>query len=59
MQLPERLDLVDFLLANEHGILPIEANASERVTAVDGRSVETVHGGTSGCGQSYGVIFFA
>jgi hypothetical protein len=32
---------VDFLLASERGILPIEAKVSERVAAVDGRSVET------------------
>ncbi|MBV5305750.1 MAG: ATP-binding protein [Desulfobulbaceae bacterium] len=32
---------VDFLLASEHGIIPIEAKSSERVTAADGRSVET------------------
>lgn len=32
---------VDFLVASEHGILPIEAKASERVTTADGRSVET------------------
>jgi predicted AAA+ superfamily ATPase len=32
---------VDSLLANERTILPIEAKASERVTAADGRSVET------------------
>ena len=32
---------VDFLLASEHGILPIEAKSSERVTSADGRSVET------------------
>jgi predicted AAA+ superfamily ATPase len=32
---------VDFLLASERGILPIEAKSSERVTAADGRSVET------------------
>lgn len=32
---------VDFLLMSEHGIIPIEAKSSERVTAADGRSVET------------------
>ena len=32
---------VDFLLASERGIIPIEAKSSERVTAADGRSVET------------------
>lgn len=32
---------VDFLLAGEHGILPIETKSSERVAATDGRSVET------------------
>nr|WP_054694996.1 DUF4143 domain-containing protein [Geotalea toluenoxydans] len=32
---------VDFLLASEHGIIPIETKSSERVTAADGRSVET------------------
>lgn len=31
---------VDFLLAGEQGILPIEAKSSERVTSADGRSVE-------------------
>ncbi len=32
---------VDFLLTSEHGIIPIEVKSSERVTAADGRSVET------------------
>jgi predicted AAA+ superfamily ATPase len=32
---------VDFLLASERGIIPIEAKSSERVTTADGRSVET------------------
>ena len=32
---------VDFLLASERGIIFIEAKSSERVTAADGRSVET------------------
>jgi len=32
---------VDFLLASERGIIPIEAKSSQRVTAADGRSVET------------------
>jgi len=31
---------VDFLLAGERGILPIEVKSSERVTSSDGRSVE-------------------
>jgi hypothetical protein len=30
---------VDFLLAGERGIIPIEIKSSERVTAADGRSV--------------------
>ena len=29
------------LLASEHGVIPIEAKSSDRVTAADGRSVET------------------
>lgn len=32
---------VDFLLAGERGILPIECKSSQRVTAADGRSVAT------------------
>jgi predicted AAA+ superfamily ATPase len=32
---------VDFLLAGERGIIPIETRSSERVTVSDGRSVET------------------
>ena len=32
---------VDFLLAGEPGIIPIEAKSSERVTGSDGRSIET------------------
>ncbi len=32
---------VDFLLAGEEGIIPIETKAAERVTSADGRSVET------------------
>ena len=32
---------VDFLLAGEQGIIPIETKSSERVTGYDGRSVET------------------
>lgn len=32
---------VDFLLVGRQGILPIEVKSSQRVTAVDGRSVET------------------
>ena len=31
---------VDFLLAGERGIIPIECKSSQRVTATDGRSVE-------------------
>jgi predicted AAA+ superfamily ATPase len=32
---------VDFLLADERGIIPIETKSSERVTSSDGRSVQT------------------
>lgn len=32
---------VDFLLADERGIIPIETKSSDRITAADGRSVET------------------
>jgi predicted AAA+ superfamily ATPase len=32
---------VDFLLADERGIIPIEAKSAERVTSADARSVET------------------
>jgi predicted AAA+ superfamily ATPase len=32
---------IDFLLAGEKGIIPIEVKSSERVTSSDGRSVET------------------
>jgi predicted AAA+ superfamily ATPase len=32
---------VDFLLAGERGIIPIEVKSSERVTSSDGRNVET------------------
>ena len=32
---------VDFLLADERGIIPIETKSAERVTSADARSVET------------------
>lgn len=32
---------IDFLLAGEKGIIPIECKSSQRVTSADGRSVET------------------
>lgn len=32
---------VDFLLAGEHGIVPIESKSTQRVSSADGKSVET------------------